>query len=152
MISIRNKALQLLSRRDHSKHELQQKLVITFPETPTEEITTVLDEFTQMGWVSDERFAEQWVYFRSQRYGQQRLKHELIEKGVASDIISQVLSEISDDETSKARILLEKKFSQAPKNIAERTKQLRYLANKGFSLHVVYEVVSEIKHCDIDSD
>jgi regulatory protein len=150
MISIRNKALQLLSRRDHSKYELKQKLAIAFPDCPIEEIQDLLDEFVQMGWVSDERFAEQWVYFRSQRYGQQRLKHELFEKGVASEIISQVLSAISNDEATQARAILEKKFSSPPRNIIERGKQLRYLANKGFSLHVVYEVVSEVQQEELD--
>ncbi|MBM9888183.1 MULTISPECIES: regulatory protein RecX [Deefgea] len=145
MISIRNKALQLLSRRDHAIHELQTKIAIAFPDTPIEEIKSVLDEFKQLGWVSDERFAEQWVYFRSQRYGPQRLKYELLEKGVASEIINQVLSAISEDEASKAQTVLGKKFPSPPKNIAERSKQLRYLANKGFSLDIVYQVVGEIQ-------
>lgn len=144
MISIRNKALQLLSRRDHSKQELQQKLSLAYPDTPTEEIETVLNDFIQLGWVSDARFAEQWVYFRSQRYGQQRLKHELYEKGIDSEIITQVLAEISDNEETNARAIWQKKFTAAPRNIAERNKQLRYLVNKGFSLPIIYNVVTWI--------
>lgn len=143
MISIRNKALQLLGRRDHSKKELQQKLSLAFPDSPTEEIENVLLDFIELGWVSDARFAEQWVYFRSQRYGQQRLKHELHEKGIDSEIIAQVLAEISDAEEINARTLWQKKFIAPPRNLAERSKQLRYLANKGFSLSIVYRVVGD---------
>jgi regulatory protein len=143
MISIRNKALQLLSRRDHSRKELQQKLALSYPDLPLEEINAVLDNFIQLGWQSDARFAEQWVYYRSQRYGQQRLRHELYEKGIDSEIINQVLTEVIDDEETAARAIWQKKFPIPPRNINERAKQLRYLASRGFSLHVIYAVVSE---------
>ena len=143
MISIRNKALQFLGRRDHSKKELQQKLALAFPDSPPEEIENVLLDFIELGWISDARFAEQWVYFRSQRYGQQRLRHELLEKGIDSEIIAQVLTELSDTEEINARTLWQKKFATPPRNLAERSKQLRYLANKGFSLSIVYRVVGD---------
>lgn len=144
MISIRNKALQLLSRRDHSQKELQQKLSLAFPDTPSEEIESVLHEFIQVGWLSDARFAEQWVYFRSQRYGQQRLKHELYEKGIDYEIIAQVLADSSSNEEADARAILERKYAAPPRSTVERNKQLRFLLNKGFSLQVVYSVVPSV--------
>ncbi len=142
MISIRNKALQLLSRRDHSKKEIQQKLSLAFPDAPAEEIEDLLHNFIELGWISDARFAEQWVYFRSQRYGQQRLKHELYEKGIDNEIIIKVLEEVRRNEEANARAVWQKKYPTPPSNIVERNKQLRYLANKGFSLPVVYSVVT----------
>lgn len=148
MISIRNKALQYLGRRDHSRAELKQKLALSFPELEAFEIDEVLDDFIERGWLSDARFAEQWVYYRSQRYGQQRLKHELYEKGIAPDIIEQVLEEVSNDAETTARAIWQKKFPLPPRDINERAKQLRYLASRGFSLHVIYAVVSGISEGD----
>lgn len=150
MKSIRNKALQLLGRRDHSYCELQQKLEITFADQPAEEIKAVMDDFVELGWISDARFAEQWVYYRSQRYGPQRLKHELIEKGVATEIIEQALLTCRDDEAIQAQHILRRKFSMAPKTHADRTKQLRFLANKGFNLNIVYQVVGELQQEEFD--
>lgn len=143
MISIRNKALQYLGRRDHSRKELHQKLSIAFTDVPAEEIDEVLEDFTNLGWLSDARFAEQWVYYRSQRYGQQRLKHELYEKGIEAEIIERVLADVVDNEEVTARAIWQKKFPSPPRNINERAKQLRYLASRGFSLNVIYAVVSE---------
>ena len=144
MISIRNKALQYLGRRDHSRTELKQKLALSFPELEAFEIDEVLDDFTERGWLSDARFAEQWVYYRSQRYGQQRLKHELYEKGIAPEIIEHVLADVIHDEETAARAIWQKKFPTPPRDIKERAKQLRYLASRGFSLHVIYSVVCEV--------
>jgi regulatory protein len=143
MISIRNKALQLLGRRDHSRKELQHKLALAYADLPLEEINAVLDDFIQLGWQSDARFAEQWVYYRSQRYGQQRLRHELNEKGIDNDIIEQVLTTVVDDEEAVARAIWHKKFANPPRDMNERAKQLRYLASRGFSLNVIYTVVTE---------
>ena len=143
MISIRNKALQHLARRDHSRAELTQKL-LRFDETyDAAEVDAVLDDFIERGWLSDARFAEQWVHFRSQRYGSQRLRHELREKGVDQDIIEEVLAQYSDLEESQARLVWQKKFSSAAQDQKERGKQLRFLASRGFSLSVIYRIVAQ---------
>ncbi len=144
MISIRNKALQLLARRDHSRKELQQKLSLFYPDLPIEEIDAVLDDFIQLGWQSDDRFAQQWVYYRSQRYGQQRLRHELYEKGIANEIVEHALNEVLSGEAAAARIIWQKKFPNPPTSINERAKQLRYLDSRGFSLSVIYAIVGEV--------
>ncbi|WP_373975818.1 recombination regulator RecX [Chitinibacter sp. SCUT-21] len=145
-ISLRNKALQMLGRRDHSRAELEQKLK-AHTETP-EEIPAILDDFEARGWLSDSRFAEQWTHYRSQRYGQARLKQELRQRGVASDIIEASLEAVADNEEATARRLWRKKFGQAPVDAKERAKQLRFLASRGFSTAVIYRVVSG----DVDDD
>ena len=152
MVSIRNKALQYLGRRDHSRQELAQKLALAYSDVSAEEINAVLDDFIERGWQSDARFAEQWVYFRSQRYGQQRLRHELQEKGVNAELIASALLQAIDHEIDTARQVWQKKFNTAPIDHQARGKQLRYLASRGFSLNVIYQVVGEADEFDGYSD
>ncbi|QLG87349.1 recombination regulator RecX [Chitinibacter bivalviorum] len=140
MISLRNKALQMLGRRDHSRAELAQKLQ-AFTETP-EEIPALLDDFEARGWLSDSRFAEQWTHYRSQRYGLSRLKQELRQRGVASEIIDSSIEAVAEQEEATARRLWLKKFGSPPKDQKERAKQMRFLASRGFSTAVIYRVVS----------
>ncbi len=135
----RNRALALLSRREYSRAELRRKLR---PHCPEEQILDdLLDDFQQRKWLSDERFAEQWAHYRSQRYGTRRLVAELRQKGVASDIISTTLENLDTDEFATARALWLRKFGQPPQDAKERAKQLRFLAARGFSTGVIYRVV-----------
>ncbi|WP_410497905.1 recombination regulator RecX [Chitinibacter sp. S2-10] len=153
MVSLRNKALQMLGRRDHSRAELAQKLQ-AYTETP-EEIPALLDDFEARGWLSDSRFAEQWTHYRSQRYGLGRLKQELRQKGITSDIIDASIEAVADQEEETARRLWRKKFGQVAQDPKERAKQLRFLASRGFSTAVIYRVVSageDELHSEFDID
>lgn len=138
-LDLRARALLLLSRRDHARAELRQKL-LPHTETP-EEIEPLLDDFAARGWLSDTRFAEQWAHQRGQRYGAQRLKQELRMKGVCDETISATLDEISDSEEERARTVWQKKFDAPPANLNERAKQARFLASRGFSLDLVYKII-----------
>jgi regulatory protein len=61
--SVRNKAMDLLARREHSEHELRQKLKLR--EFDSDEITAAIDSLQRDNLLSDERFTESYV---SQRF------------------------------------------------------------------------------------
>ena len=144
---LRNKALQLLARREYARVELRQKL-LPLTESP-EELDALLDDLVERGWLSDARFTEQWVRYRSERYGPQRLKAELRQKGVADELIRETLSEAADDEEAQARALWLRKFGTPPAEQKERARQLRFLAGRGFSLSVIYKVVGGESNDDL---
>lgn len=135
---LRARALQLLARREHARAELRQKLLAHGDE---ESINVLLNDFTARGWLSDERFAEQWSHQRSQRYGTQRLKQELRQKGVADDTIAATLEDLAGSEAARARAVWERKFGQLPTDARERARQARFLASRGFSLDLVYQIL-----------
>lgn len=136
---LRNKAVQHLARRDHSRGELRQKLLPLALDAA--EVEQVLDDLVERGWQSDTRFAEQWVHYRSERYGPQRLRAELQQKGVASDIIAAALDEHGNQELEQARAIWKRKFGSPPQDPKEKNKQLRFLISRGFSVGVIYKVV-----------
>jgi len=61
-----NKALDLVSRREHSRHELMQKLDKRYPETlPI--IEEVLEKLVLNKILDDERFAEMYLNSRARK-------------------------------------------------------------------------------------
>lgn len=138
-INLRNKALQFLARREYARAELQQKLT-PYTEDPSE-IEPLLDDFTQRGWLSDARFAEQWTHQRSSRYGSARIKQELRQKGVADEMIEHAVEILDESEFDRAHQVWQRRFSSPPSDLKEKTRQLRFLASRGFSLDIIYRVV-----------
>ena len=139
---IRRAAMDLLARREHSFTELERKLSVRFPR---ESVVAILTLLQQERLQSDERFAESYVYSRQQRgYGPVRIRSELLQKGVESELISQHLQCYQDDWTTLARKVKEQKFgSRSPADPRERARQIRFLTGRGFSLEQIYAVLSD---------
>ncbi|KAB2926689.1 MAG: recombination regulator RecX [Dechloromonas sp.] len=142
MPDLRVRALQLLTRRDYSRAELQKKLA-THAES-AEELDSVLDTLQSERLLSDQRYAVQRVAARAGRYGDARLKQELHLKGVGDDDIAAALPE-GGDETERCRMVWQRKFRQLPQSPEERAKQMRFLQYRGFSSEAIRRVLRGIE-------
>jgi regulatory protein len=137
--SLRARALKALGRREHSRQELQAKLQ-PFAEDP-DELDALLDELEKRGWLSEARFVEQLTTTRRRKFGAARIVHELRQKGVSDDAISAAQAQLKAGEVEAARIVWKKKFVRLPRSLQERGKQARFLASRGFSAEVVFQVL-----------
>lgn len=146
-VDLRARALQFLARREYSRAELYQKL-----QTQCEDLSqldAVLNDFCERGWLSDARFAEQWAHYRANRYGSRRVRQELQNKGVASELIDAVLAETSmQEEEATARSIWSRKFGQLPTTPKEKARQMRFLASRGFAYEIIYKIVGGIEDED----
>lgn len=134
-LSLRERALGLLSRREHSRLELKRKLA---PHAEDEaELETLLDDFEKRGWLSEQRFVEQVVHARGGRYGSRYIVHELRQKGVAEVLIEQALPRLRESELETARAVWTKKFGRQPEGAKERARQIRFLQSRGFGLEII---------------
>ena len=140
MPDLRVRALQLLTRRDYSRAELQKKLVAHAESA--EELASVLDTLQGERLLSDHRYATQRVTARAGRYGDARLKQELRLKGVSDDDIAAALPE-GGDETERCLAVWQRKFGDrpAPADAAGRAKQMRFLTSRGFSGETIRRVL-----------
>lgn len=140
--SLLQQAVAALARREHSRAELARKLRRQLPEgEDPSEIDRVLDELTRKGMLSEARFAASLVRSRAERFGTTRIRQELKQHGLAPDLIVQATDELAKSELSRAREVWRKRFGAPPRDEAERAKQLRFLAARGFSTDVVLRVV-----------
>lgn len=143
-LSLRERALGYLARREHSAKELHRKLLPYV--TEADDLDALLLDFKARGWLSDQRFAEQVVHARQGRYGRLRVAHELREKGVAETLAEQAVSML--DDLQSARAVWQKKYGKSPANREEWAKQARFLQSRGFAFDVIKQVLSGIGEDD----
>ncbi len=127
---LREQALALLARREHSRAELERKLAQSGH--AEEDIAALLDDFEARNWLSDRRFAESWVADHRARSGSIKLAFELRQRGVNDGIIEAVLSEHRDSELERAREVWMKKFGTPPAGAQEKARQMRFMQGRGF--------------------
>lgn len=138
-LSLKGRALALLARREYSRTELAGRLA-AHAESP-EQLAAVLDDLAQRQWQSDTRFAEQFVHHRVARYGSRKLAFELASRGVDKDTISETLAEHTTTDLHRAHALWLRRFNEIPTTPEARLKQMRFLASRGFSNHVIQKVL-----------
>ncbi len=138
-MTARARALNLLARREHSRAELARKLA---GHGDDDEIAALLDDLERENLLSDRRYAEALAHSRAGRHGSVRLKAELREKGVADAVATEVLADARAADIDAARAVWRKKFDRAPADAAERARQMRFLAARGFPAEVVRRVVA----------
>lgn len=136
---LRERALALLARREHSRAELVRKLAQAG--YARDDIAPLLDEFEQKHWLSDRRFAESWVADHRARSGSVKLAYDLRQRGVDDAIIEAVLGEHRDSELERARDVWRKKFGAPPVGAAEKAKQIRFLQSRGFTPEAIRRAI-----------
>ncbi|MDH3286804.1 MAG: recombination regulator RecX [Betaproteobacteria bacterium] len=137
--SLRARALKLLARREHSRHELARKLA-AHAQGPAE-LESVLDALEAQGWLSERRVVEQIVHARRSRFGARRIARELVEKGIGEDAVAAALQTLKEDEVESARAVWRRKFAHLPRTAAERARQVRFLQGRGFGFDAIMKVV-----------
>ncbi len=133
---LRVAAINLLSRREYSRHELLQKL--SQRSSDNDQIEQVLDKLTEAGYQSDERFAESFLRSRINRgLGQMRIERELKDKGISIDLIEQVFLQELDWFELAYETGLKKSQNLDLSDYKEKQKLFRYLAYRGFAMEQI---------------
>ena len=133
-IEIRRVAINHLSRRDYTKHELLVRLNQRF-ESP-EDVEEVVENLSLEGLQSDGRFAESFIRYRIQKgFGPIRIRKELQERGVEEKLLSASLEVFELDWEKNALEVLDKKFGKTIcEDFTEIAKRARFMEHRGFSL------------------
>lgn len=129
----RSVALRLLARREHSRLELTRKLLQR--QLPKAVIETVLDDYQEQDWLSDERFAEAYARQRIEAgYGLLRITGELSQRGV-SEAAETLQAMSSQDWCDQAVRLRRRRFGllNLRGQLEERLRQMRFLQRRGFT-------------------
>lgn len=136
---LRERALRLLARREHSRAELTRKLEAAG--FAREEVSLLLDDFETRNWLSDQRFAESYVADHRARAGSIKLAYDLRQRGISDAVIESVLGENRDSELERAREVWRKKFGVVPTDAAEKAKQIRFMLSRGFAREIIQKTL-----------
>ena len=130
---LRQRALRLLARREHSRAELARKLA---PYAGSEqELETLLDSLVERKQLSDERYAAERAHWLARKYGASRIRHDLRAKGVAEELIARACA--GGDEFERCSVALKKKYRAPATTREERARRARFLQSRGFSHEVI---------------
>ena len=139
-LSLTGRALRLLGTREHSRAELERKLAPHAEEEGA--VAKVLDALQAKGFINETRVLESVVHRRAHKLGASRIKQELQAKGLEPAAVAEAVQALRASELDRAREIWRKKFGQPPVDAAERGKQMRFLASRGFGGDTIRKVVS----------
>jgi len=172
-VSLKGKALQCLSQREHSRLELARKLsrwqaaqahqaeqhAVAGSDDPglgeqpdpgeaEAAIANVLDQLALAGLLSDERFAQSRLHLRQARFGNRRIEQELKQHGVSPT--GDQIAELRASEVERAVHVLKARFRwpppPGPAGYPQMQKAQRFLAGRGFSSDAIRMAVRRLAH------
>ncbi|NLZ10229.1 MAG: recombination regulator RecX [Alcaligenaceae bacterium] len=142
--SLKARAIGYLSRREHSRAELQRKLQpYANPDDP-DEIPRLLNELEQGKWLSDQRFAQSLVNRRAPAKGSTVIMHELRQHGLTDTALESIRQQLQGTEYERAQAVWARKFGTAPADAREYARQVRFLASRGFSPAILRRILGEL--------
>jgi len=106
-------------------------------------LNSLLRELIAEGALSDTRFTEAFIRARQTKgCGPNRISKELRERKISDELISKYINSDDDIWFELLREIREKKFGESlAKNYAEKSKQIRYLLYKGFTIAQIKKVM-----------
>ncbi|MGB1172187.1 MAG: regulatory protein RecX [Marinobacterium sp.] len=129
---LRSFAFGYLARQEYSQSQLRERLAKRC-EDP-ELIERVLTYLVEEGYQSDSRFAESYIRVKSdQGQGGKKIAFDLSRKGIAKNLIEELLNNRKENPKQSALEYLKRKFGEEPPvDIKQKAKWFRHMAGRGF--------------------
>ena len=134
------KAAAYCSLAEHCEHEVREKMKAW--EVPTEMVGDIINQLKEELFMDDKRYCRAFVAdkLKHNKWGCVKIRYELIKKRIKSDVISEALSNVDEQEyLNMAQYLMDKKRKEikAKDTYELRNKLYRFMAGRGFELEVM---------------
>lgn len=137
----KEKALWLISYRDHSEGELRQKLSKDYGE---EAVDKAINRLMELGLINDESFAKKYAESLSQKHlSNRQIQQKLRLKGIDRELSSETVEDLDLDEKEEIRALINKKYIRKLSDEADLRRTVAALQRRGFSYSDIRSVLSE---------
>jgi regulatory protein len=172
VVSLRERALRILVRREYSRLELRRRLLEHA--ASEEELDALLDTLEQKKQLSDQRYAESRARVLGRKYSSARIGQELRRQGVGDVDMAQAMQDARAADLQRARTIWQRKFGSRPSfdlndddsnnasnnassdrtnnTAAERARQIRFLQSRGFSFDIIRQVIAGSADFDADAN
>ena len=142
----KEKALWLISYRDHSRKELADKIKRTCDE---ESADKAVERMEELGLVNDESYALHYAQklIFTKHMSKNAVVYELARKGIDKELAAEILEEIEVDSSEQIRIIIDKKY----KNISDekiRRRAVAALQRLGYRWDEIKGVIEEYAEDD----
>lgn len=139
-LSLKGRALRLLSTREHSMAELERKLAPH--EQEPGQLRRILDELHAKGFIDERRVVDSVLHRRAPRLGAARIRQELQAKGLPPELVADAVSALQSTELQRAREVWQRRFNEVAAEPRERARQARFMAARGFTGEVIRRVLA----------
>jgi regulatory protein len=165
--ALKSRALRWLAQRDHSRAELERKLLTharalarlaeaAGADAPAadagpepgfadsllrERIATVIHRLAAAGLLNEPRMAESLLAAKAPRFGERRLRQVMQQRGLEPALVDAAVQQARGSELERAQALWQRRFGEPGATPAERARQMRFLAGRGFGGDVIRRVV-----------
>ena len=139
--AIYNKALDIISRREHSQKELSDKLIKKF--NIPELVDLVIHNLLEKNLINDCRYSESYVVARKRKgFGPKKIGYELVSRGVNENTASEVIDAEGGWNEAALKAFNKKFKAGIGSDFKEQNKQKVFLQNRGFSFQEIDSVFS----------
>ena len=155
-IKCKNDALKTIEKTYKTEKEIKEKLFIKGYDEKC--IQKTIDFLIEYKFLDDVRFADMYIAEKLKAQGKNKIKYDLLRKGIPDEIVNQkieMISEYEDDqEDSIVYELASKKYNTISKSESDSRKIYKklseFLVRKGYSWETTKKVVNKILKSDMD--
>lgn len=150
-IRCKESALRIIERNYKTEKEVRDKLKLKGYEE--DDIDSSIEFLKNYNFLNDYNYTKAFIKDKINIQGSQKIKYNLIKKGISKEIVQEQLSSINkDDEKITALNIAKKKLNIIKKSENDEYKisgkLYRFLISKGYGYDVVKEVVKEVMLLD----
>ncbi len=146
----KKRAMYLLGARDYSRKELFDKLMKNYSRETCE---AAVEQMAEYGYLDDRRYADKLArkFVEVRKYGKNRAKMMMIQKGLGSALADEALNRYSaDDMVDEITAVIEKKYIDrltidGPEGMKEAQKVMAALARRGYGYEDIKKAISRIR-------
>ena len=145
----KKRALGLLAKKDLTESELLTKLQASHHDERS--IAAAMAFVTEHGYIDDEAYARDYIYFHKGRKSHRQMREALLHKGVSGTITDMVLEEEGEQPLEEIRPLVEKYAGRFPElDYQAEQKICMHFGRKGYRISRIKEIVEEIREQSLD--
>ncbi|MBR3754392.1 MAG: regulatory protein RecX [Clostridia bacterium] len=146
-----NRALNILSRRDHSEKELFDKLARADGD---EAAASAVEKIKALGYIDDERYAAALAKELAERKGksERAILSELIHRGIDRNTAENAISSLTLDECDKINILLNSKYRRKLETEKGRQQVFNALLRLGYGYSEIRSALRDYDECIEEED
>ncbi len=140
-----DRSYKLLMSRDYTVKQLKDKLI--GDGYPMQIIEDTIEKLKNEKYLDDERFAENYIFWKSKTKSRKRMIMDLKQRGIEFDASSNVYDEllekndIDNEETIILAFLAKKGFAPDSATYEEKQKMTQTLLRKGFSFDSIHNIL-----------
>lgn len=140
-------ALRYIERAMKTKKQVEDMLYKK--EMAEETVNKVIEFLESYAFIDDKRYAESFIKQKLKESGKNKIKYDLLKKGIDEELIKELLDEVSsEDESAVALALAEKKARILGKSEKDKGKLLgkvtKYLLSKGYTYDLINQIVNKV--------